>query len=192
MRETSKNKRFAILAIFYTLVMGIYEIADYFYGVSYMVVLNKHLPVESIAILIGIHEIGLLVFDFPSGVVSDFFGRKKVASISMILYGISLVALAFCSSFGIFILVFLIMAFATAMFSGSPQAWFYDILIKEDRLKDREKLLPRMSGTVKLMSFAAALLAVVLMYINVTAPLIVGGGYWNCCWFDLFVFLRGQ
>lgn len=175
MRETSKNKKFTILAIFYTLVMGIYQIADYFYGVSYMVVLNKHLPVESIAILIGIHEIGLLVFDFPSGVVSDFFGRKKTASISMILYGLSLLALAFCSSFGMFILIFLLMAFATAMFSGSPQAWFYDILIKEDRLKDREKLLPRMSGTVKLMSFAASLLAVVLMYMNVTTPLIVGG-----------------
>ena len=175
MRETCKNKRFSILVIFYTLVMGIYEMADYFYGVSYMVTLNKHLAVESIAILIGIHEIGLLVFDFPSGVVSDFFGRKKTASISIILYGIGLIALAFSSSFGILILVFLLLAFATAMFSGSPQAWFYDILIKENRLKDRERLLPRMSGAVKLMSSVSSLLAIVLMYIDVTSPLIVGG-----------------
>ena len=175
MDEICNNKRFGLLVMFYTLVMGLYQMADYFYGVSYMVVLNARLSVESIVILMGVHEIGLLILDFPSGVVSDFIGRKKTAAISMMIYGMGLILLAFSSSFPVLIFVFLILAFASAMFSGSPQAWFYDMLIKEERLKDREKLLPSMAGTIKLLSMISSFLAIVLMASNVIYPLIVGG-----------------
>lgn len=182
------NNKFVLLVVFYTLVMGLYQMADYFYGVSYMVVMNTRLSVENIAILIGIHEIGLLIFDFPSGVISDFWGRKKTAAISLMLYGAGLILLAFSYSFTFLILVFLLLAFANAMFSGSPQAWFYDVLIKEKKLADREKILPRMSGVIKLMSVFSSLLAIVLMCFKATYPLIIGGlmGIIAGCFFLIF------
>ncbi|MBS5934245.1 MAG: MFS transporter [Clostridiales bacterium] len=175
MSEKTKIKKFAALISLYTVVMGVFQVADYFYGISYMVILNSHLSVKKIAILIGIHEIFLFVFDFPSGVISDFVGRKKTASISLILYGIGLILLAYNTSFIMLILIFVFLAFANAMFSGSPQAWFYDMLIKEDRLKDREKILPRIGGTVKVMSVISSLSAVALISLDVRLPLLIGG-----------------
>ncbi|MGP1433373.1 MAG: MFS transporter [Catonella sp.] len=175
MSEKTKIEKFAVLVVLYTVVMGLFQVADYFYGVSYMIILNSHLSVGKISILVGIHEIFLLVFDFPSGVISDFVGRKKTASISLIFYGIGLILLTYSTSFIMLILVFILLAFANAMFSGSPQAWFYDMLIKEDRLKDRDKILPRIGGVVKVMSLFSSLSAVALMALDVRLPLLIGG-----------------
>lgn len=175
MNEITKKRRFGALVVFYTLVMGLYQTADYFYGISYMVILNSCLSVGKISLLMGGHELCLLLFDFPSGVISDFVGRKKTAAISLLLYGIGLILLAYNTSFLVLMFVFILLAFASAMFSGSPQAWFYDILIKEDRLRDREKILPRMAGAVKLMSVVSSFLAIALMIFDVKLPLIIGG-----------------
>ena len=175
MVEAGNQKKFKYLVIFYTAIIGLHQMADYLYGVSYMVTLNTRLSIEYIAILIGIKEVGFLVFDFPSGVISDFFGRKKTAGVSLIIYGLALILLGLSTSFILLISIFLLMSFAESMFSGSPGAWFYDVLVKENRIKDREKIIPYISGVAELMSFVSSAVAIVLMYYNATYPLMVGG-----------------
>ena len=170
-----KKDNFKFLIVMYTLLMGVYQVADYFYGISYMIMLNSSLSVRNIAIIIGIKEVCTLIFDFPSGVISDYVGRKKTAALSLILYGGGLILLTICKSFLTLLLVFVLIAFATAMFSGSPQAWFYDTLLRKDKLSERERIIPKMSGAVKLITTGANIAAIAFVIVNKNLPLIIGG-----------------
>ncbi|KYH30533.1 major facilitator superfamily protein [Clostridium tepidiprofundi DSM 19306] len=174
MKNIKRNK-ITNIAIFYTIVMGLFQFSDKMFGVSYMLVLNDQgLSVRMIGFLVGFQEFVLLIVDYPSGVISDYIGRKKVAGISLILYGVGLLIFAISSNIPSYFLAFALLAISMAMFSGSPQSWFYDTMVKLDVLSEREKLMPKMSGVVSGFSIVSTFIATWLIYKSIFWPLYLG------------------
>lgn len=137
------------IAIFYTFIMGFFQIADKMYGASYMVKMNKEgIDVSTIGIIIAFEEFILVISDYPSGLISDFIGRKKTAALSMIGYGIGMLLFARANNVFMYFLAMFVIAISMAMYSGSPQTWFYDTLVKLKVLHLREKMIPKMNGVV--------------------------------------------
>lgn len=173
---------FKQIAIFYTLIMGLFQFADKLYGATFMVKMNSQgLSLAMISILLAFHEIIIVISDYPSGVISDYFGRKKIAGISLILFGIGVFLFANASSIVMYIIAFLLLALATALFSGSPQSWFYDTMTKLKFLDLREKILPFMSGVVTFFAVCAAGIAIFLTKISIKWPLYLSSGISIVC-----------
>lgn len=137
-----RQKKIMKIAIFYTTIMALFSFADKLYGSAYIMLVNQIIPVKWIGLLLGFHEAILLIFDYPSGVISDFLGRKKTAGVSLIIYGMAQIMMGFWQNIITYFIAFGLLAIGLAMFSGSPQAWFYDTLVKKKAVEEREKLLP--------------------------------------------------
>lgn len=175
MRERKKNSKVIRFAIFYTIIMSLFSFADKLYGAAYIMLLNEIMSVKLIGVLLGFHEAILLIFDYPSGVISDYFGRKKTAGLSLVIYGFALILMVAFQNIIVYFVAYGLLAIGIAMFSGSPQAWFYDLLVKYKSVDERERLLPRMSGTVSAVSIISALAATVMIAYSVKIPILVGG-----------------
>ncbi len=171
-----KEKFFKRVTVFYIAVMGLYQIVDKMYGASYIIRLNsQNISPTMIGIMFGFQEAVMLIADYPSGILSDLIGRKKVAGISMILYGIGLFvfAIAFNRILLYFIAVFII-SISLALFSGSPQSWFYDVMVKHNLLERRTKVIPKIRWIVSFSSIGSAVLASFLISKSIVLPLYIG------------------
>lgn len=163
------------IAIFYTFIMGFFQFADKMYGASYMVKMNKQgIDVSTIGIIIAFEEFILVISDYPSGLISDFIGRKKTAALSMIGYGIGMLLFARANNVFMYFLAMFVIAISMAMYSGSPQTWFYDTLVKLKVLHLREKMIPKMNGVVSGFSIISSLAAYVLISRSILWPLYLG------------------
>lgn len=174
-RRYNNLSKITKIAIFYTLIMGLYQVADKLFGASYLLLMNNQgLSIKEIGIILGFQELVLLITDYPSGIVSDYIGRKKTAGIALIIYGLGLYMLTLSKTIVMFLIAFFLIALGSALFSGSPQSWFYDTMINLKMLKERERLLPKMSGVVSAFSMVSSLLAVILIKQSIVLPLYIG------------------
>ena len=73
-----------------------------------------------------------------------------------------------------YFLAMFVIAVSMAMFSGSPQIWFYDTLVNLKVLHLREKILPKMNGVVSGFSIISSLVAYVLISKSILWPLYLG------------------
>ena len=171
----NNDKLIKRIAIFYTFIMGFFQIADKMYGASYMVKMNKQgIDVSTIGIIIAFEEFILVISDYPSGLISDFIGRKKTAALSMIGYGIGMLLFARANNVFMYFWAMFVIAISMAMYSGSPQTWFYDTLVKLKVLHLREKMIPKMNGVVSGFSIISSLAAYVLISKSILWPLYLG------------------
>ncbi len=75
------------------------------------------------------------IFDFPSGVLSDLLGQKKVAIIGFFFSGIGYILFGAVSDFYLFVIIMVILGIGNGFLSGVIQTWFennYQFLMKTD------------------------------------------------------------
>ncbi|MCE7736471.1 MAG: MFS transporter [Candidatus Heimdallarchaeota archaeon] len=89
--------------------------------------------------LVGIRGLGIIlsisffvtaITDYPTGVLADWIGHKRVLSIASIFFGISSLILVFSNNFYQLTLAFVFLALANGQSSGALQSWF-DNMYKE-------------------------------------------------------------
>lgn len=121
--------------------------------------------------IVGI--VGFL-FDFPSGVISDIYGRKKIASLGFILWAIGFVLFSFAENYFSFLGVAIIMSIATAMISGAPISWCIESL-KEQGSEEKEinMMIQKGKMIVKVGNISAAILGSVFASFNIRLGLII-------------------
>ena len=67
------------IAIFYTFIMGFFQIADKMYGASYMVKMNKQgIDVSTIGIIIAFEEFILVISDIHQDLFQILLAEKKL------------------------------------------------------------------------------------------------------------------
>ncbi|HAP43231.1 MAG: hypothetical protein A2087_05460 [Spirochaetes bacterium GWD1_61_31] len=101
-----------------------------------LMLLSRQVPLELVGVIMALMSLGVVVFELPSGILSDLIGRKRVYLLSL---GISLAALALllaldglvvlCLGFGLY-------GVARAFASGSIESAFIDAFIRQ-RGKDK-------------------------------------------------------
>jgi MFS family permease len=90
--------------------------------------IEKGLSFTEIGILYAVREILINVFEIPSGVIADTFGRKGSLAGSLLLYLISFIVFYFSSNFWAFLVAFSLYGIADAFRSGTHKGMIMDYL----------------------------------------------------------------
>ncbi len=90
------------------------------------------LSFTEIGVLYAIRELIVFVFEIPSGVFADTYGKKNELLISITLYILSFVGFFFASSFALFIIPIVLFGLGEAFRSGTHKAMIMEYLDKEE------------------------------------------------------------
>ena len=98
-------------------------------GVSYL----------QIGLLYSVREITLAIFEIPSGIIADAFGRKKTLMVSFVTYILSFMIFYVAENYSVFYIAMILFAFAEAFRTGVHKAMIYHYLKvnNQDDLKVR-------------------------------------------------------
>jgi len=94
---------------------------------------EKGLSYTQIGILYAIREICINVFEVPSGIIADTFGRKLSLAGSFILYIFSFMVFFLFADFWLFMLAFVLFGIAEAFRSGTHKGMIMDYLKYQKR-----------------------------------------------------------
>jgi MFS family permease len=102
-----------------------------------------------------IYAITIVIFEIPTGIFADKFGRKALLVFGAVLSMLEFILLLFANHFWIFAVVVFLAGIAGACTSGALNALLYDSLIAVKKEEAFEKIIGRMNS----LDFAGALLA---------------------------------
>ncbi len=119
-------------------------------ALSVLLMQSRGMDLLQIGMLMGMFSLTVVLFEFPSGVLADAIGRKRIA---LLAYGFMLaayVALLFAFSFLSFLLAWGLMGIGRAFASGALKAWLIDGLHDADPEAAIQPALAR-AGTFELL-----------------------------------------
>jgi MFS family permease len=90
--------------------------------------IEKGLPYTQIGILYAIREIFINIFEVPSGIIADTYGRKNSLISSLIFYIISFYLFYISNSFLLFMIAFILYGLGDAFRSGTHKGMMMDYL----------------------------------------------------------------
>jgi MFS family permease len=90
--------------------------------------LEKGISFTQIGLLYAVREVVTNLFELPSGIIADSFGRKRALSGSFILYISSFVLFYLFQNFWFFLLAFMLFGLAEAFRSGTHKGMIMDYL----------------------------------------------------------------
>jgi len=100
-----------------------------FFDAFFMLFLvSKGLTYTEIGVLYAVREIVINVFEVPSGIFADTYGRKNALIFSFLFYCISFVVFYSSSAFWIFLFAFILYGLGDAFRSGTHKAMIMDYL----------------------------------------------------------------
>ena len=86
---------------------------------------------------------GMFLFEIPTGVVADRFGRKVSLCLGSFLFGGGFALFAFTRSFPVLVAAELICAIGMTLFSGADTALFYELILSRGKETESSRLLSR-------------------------------------------------
>jgi len=89
---------------------------------------DKGLSFTQIGVLYAIREIVINLFEIPSGIIADTYGRKSALLASFTLYIVSFIIFSFTTDFWLFIFAFSLFGVAEAFRSGTHKAMIMEYL----------------------------------------------------------------
>lgn len=95
--------------------------------------LDAGLDYAQILTLLSVQSVSQVVCELPTGVVSDFFGRKTMLFLSALLKTLSIAIIYGAESFPWFCIAYVLMGFSFGAESGSDIALIYDSLKHNDQ-----------------------------------------------------------
>jgi MFS family permease len=110
---------------------GFFKNLRFFEAFLVLFLLDKDLTFLAIGTLYAIREITVNVFEIPSGVIADAFGRRRTMILAFVFYIISFVAFYLSEEYSGFLLAMLLFALGEAFRSGNHKAMIYHYLSKK-------------------------------------------------------------
>ena len=86
-----------------------------------------------IGLLIATAPLFMLIFEIPTGAISDLYGRKFSVLIGYFIEGLSMLSLFFVRDYYLMLGAFAILGFGSTLSSGSKDAWIID-LVKDKKI----------------------------------------------------------
>ena len=119
---------------------------------------QKGITVGDFFLIQGIFRLAAFLLEIPSGYLSDRFSRRHVLMFGAILHGIGFTTLALAHGFWLIVLGESLLGISSAMFSGTLEAYTYDLL---KRNKTQKHFLKEM-GSISTWGSAAAAIATII------------------------------
>ncbi|MEI6097709.1 MAG: MFS transporter, partial [Alphaproteobacteria bacterium] len=141
----------------------VYSMGITLFLATYVLWLQKvGLRLDEIAFVDIIFNLGILVFEVPTGVIADRFGRRVSFILSCIVRGTALIGLAFGVTFPMIAALMFLAAIGETMASGASESWLISNLRKDVRVRDVYRTLALIDGITSIIggTIGAALYAV--------------------------------
>ncbi len=130
MKDDIKNTTKIVAIIF-----GIITSIDFIYGMFYYkIFVSNGLSQINISMLMSVASLTILIFDFPSGNISDRIGRKKSVGIGVLIWGIGLCMFSISKTFNSFLIAIIIFNLGAALDSGSLSSWLHTYLLERNAI----------------------------------------------------------
>lgn len=96
----------------------------------------KGFTFSQLSFALAAYFIAPFIFEVPTGVVADIFGRKISVILSLLLMGLGILYVPFASNFIVLVAIFFFIGFSKTLSTGADQAWVNDNLrhYKKQRL----------------------------------------------------------
>lgn len=108
---------------------------------------SKHLPLGQVLLLESLYYASFVLFEVPSGYISDRFGRKRTLMLSSSILCLSYALFFWTHAPASFAIAQVLLALGLAMASGTDTSFLYDTLHelgREDEYGDHESALNRL------------------------------------------------
>ena len=113
---------------------------SFFFGTYQLFLVEKGLSLLEINLLNGCFMLANFLFEIPTGVIADFFGRKLSVIIGLWLYAISFLIYFLSDYFWQFIVAEIIGALAMTCISGALESLVFDALHPQDQQNHSHRL----------------------------------------------------
>ena len=127
MNQLIKNKQYYKFSAY-----GFLKNLRFFDAFFILFLVDSGISYTEIGILYAIREMTINIFEIPSGIIADTYGRKYALISSLIVYILSFLILYSFSDFWYFLLAFILYGIADAFRSGTHKAMIMDYLKQND------------------------------------------------------------
>ena len=128
--------------------------------------MSKGLNLFEIGVLIGLREIIINLFEVPSGLIADYFGRKKELYICFSFYIFSFLCCFFLDSFWTAAVAMIFFGLGEAFRSGTHKAMIYTYLDQKNWQKQKTFVYGRTRSFSLIGSAVSALLGILLILLS--------------------------
>ncbi len=138
--------------------------------------LQRGLSLSQVFVLQSIFSVAFLLWEIPSGLIADRYGRAFSIKLSAPIAGLAMVAYGFSTHFWQFVVWELVLALANGLVSGIDTALLLDSL----KAEGREKEFIRISQRINAFGFAATAFGVpvailLVHFVSISATLVADG-----------------
>ncbi|MGH4037436.1 MAG: MFS transporter [Sphaerochaeta sp.] len=142
---------------------GFFKNLKFFEPFLLVFLLANNLNLLQIGFLISIREIIVNVFEIPSGIIADYFGKKKELYMCFLFYVISFIIFFFTRNFLIAAVAMVFYGLGEAFRSGSHKALIYNYLDMKEWTSYKTFVYGRTRSTSLVGSAISSLLAIVFI-----------------------------
>lgn len=148
--------RFLVAARALRMVSFLVPIAVLFYA-------DKGVSLGDFFLIQGIWAISVFAFEIPTGYIGDLFSRKKVIAFSFLLCVLANLLMGFGYGFWALLSGELLLGLSAALYSGTAEAYYHDILKRREREDVFHKKLAKIES-VSMLSLAISTLSAGFLY----------------------------
>lgn len=123
MKNIIKNTQYYKFCIY-----GFLKNFRFFDAFFILFLVDKGLSYTEIGLLYAIREIVINIFEIPSGILADTYGRRNVLAFSFLIFMISFILFYFSNGFWIFLPAFILFGIGDAFRSGTHKGMIMDYL----------------------------------------------------------------
>ena len=127
---------------------------------------SKGLSFFEIGILYAIREISINIFEIPSGIFADTFGRRKTLAFSFLIYITAFIIFYFGYDFSLFALGMIMYALGDAIRSGINKAMIIEYLKRTEQLQHKVNYYGHTRSWSQIGSALSSLIGGILVFYN--------------------------
>lgn len=128
--------------------------------------LERGLTLGQISIIVSLWWVSVFLFEVPSGMLADRFGRKNVLALSALLFVLGFGGTGLATTFTTFVIVKVLTGIAFAMLSGADEAYVFDFLKSHKKERDYKKVWSRVYIVDEVATIFGALLGAAIIYMT--------------------------
>lgn len=145
---------------------GLLKNLQFFEPFLYMYLLLNEFSVFQISLLIAIRYFVVYVFEIPSGVFADRFGKKTELIVCFLFYIASFILYFIGGSYFVFMLAMIAFGFGEALRTGTHKAMIMDYLDKENLIQSKSEIYGKTRSYSLIGSTISGLLGVLFIFIT--------------------------
>jgi MFS family permease len=159
----------------YYLVYGLYNVAWSFLGPVYaLFLLSRGLDLFQISLVLATFLVTSFLFEVPTGVVADVFGRKVSVLASCVVRAVAFALYAISDTFAAFLFAEFVDAVGMTLATGALDAWAVDGMRAEGDRRSADRFFARAQMLARALMILSGLLGGYAASYDLRLPWIVG------------------